>query len=188
MRKLPESTGAAASKTAAPDTAASAWAGPGGDLDLEYHLQDSIAYQLRNTYKCFVQNLMPYLDQYDISIGMWYYLRVLWEEDGLTQRQISERVGLVAPTTVEQLKNMEKRGLLERWRSNEDRRKIHVFLTAEGRALRDKLLPSAPLVNAVALKGLTPGEIGFLRLVLTRMQHNLIAHAAVSGARLDEAI
>ena len=158
--------------------------------DVEYHLQDSIAYQLRNTYKCFVQNLQPLLDQYNISIGMWYYLRALWEEDGLTQRQISERVGLVAPTTVEQLKNMEKRGLLERRRSDEDRRKIHVYLTAEGWTLRDRLLPFAPFVNAVALEGLTPGEVGFLRLVLTRMQQNLLAHAAAAGvaAAADDVI
>ena len=152
------------------------------ETDLEYHLQDSIAYQLRNTYKCFVQNLQPTLDQHNITIGMWYYLRALWEEDGLTQRQISDRVGLVAPTTVEQLKNMEKRGLLERRRSDEDRRKIHVFLSAEGRMLREKLLPFAPFVNAVALEGLTPGEVGFLRLVLTRMRQNLTAYAEAVGA------
>jgi DNA-binding MarR family transcriptional regulator len=150
--------------------------------ELEYHLQDSIAYQLRNTYKCFAQTLQPLLDQHNISIGMWYYLRALWEEDGLTQRQISERVGLVAPTTVEQLKNMEKRGLLQRRRSDEDRRKIHIYLTEEGRALKETLLPFAPFINSVALEGLTPGEVGFLRLVLTRMQQNLIRYAAATGA------
>ena len=146
-----------------------------------YSLDDSIAYQLRQTYKLFVQNLQPLLDEHNVPLGMWYFLRALWEEDGLTQSQISERIGLVAPTTVEQVRNMEKRGLLERRRSAEDRRKIHVFLTAEGRALRDKLLPFAPYVNQIALAGLSPGEVGFLRLVLARMQQNLADHAAAGG-------
>jgi DNA-binding MarR family transcriptional regulator len=112
---------------------------------------------------------------------MWYFLRALWEEDGLTQREISERVGLVAPTTVEQLRNMEKRGLLERRRSAADRRKMHVYLTDEGRRLREKLLPFAPFVNEIALGGLSAGEVGFLRLVLGRMQENLQAHLAANG-------
>jgi DNA-binding MarR family transcriptional regulator len=174
MRKPSEKAGSATG-----DAPPSSGSDPAGQV--EYRLGDSVAYQLRNTYKSFVQNLQPVLDQHNISIGMWYYLRALWEEDGLTQRQISERVGLVAPTTVEQLKNMEKRGLLERRRSVEDRRKIHVFLTAEGKVLKEKLISYAPVFNAVALEGLTPGEIGFLRLVLARMQQNLEAHLAKSG-------
>ncbi len=136
-------------------------------------LTDSIAYGLRSTYKCFAQSLQPLLEENKISIGMWYYLRVMWEEDGLTQAQISERVGLVAPTTVEQLKNMEARGLIERRRSTDDRRKIHVFLTAEGKMLKDKLFPFVAYINAVALEGLSPGEVGFLRLVLQRVKQNL---------------
>lgn len=161
---------------------AAADAGDEASMIEEYSLEDSIAYQLRRTYKYFVQNLQPLLNEYDIPVGMWYFLRALWAEDGITQKEISERVGLVAPTTVEQLKNMERRGLLERRRSAKDRRKIHVFLTPEGRALRDKLLPFAPYVNRIALAGLTPGEVGFLRLVLRRMQENLLAHAADEGA------
>ena len=140
---------------------------------IQSELGESIAYGLRSTYKCFVQMLQPLLEENDISIGMWYYLRVMWEEDGLTQAQISERVGLVAPTTVEQLKNMEARGLIERRRSSDDRRKIHVFLSAEGKLLKDKLLPFVAYTNEVALEGLSPGEVGFLRLVLQRMKENL---------------
>jgi DNA-binding MarR family transcriptional regulator len=136
-------------------------------------LNVNIAYGLRSTYKCFVQLLQPLLEENHISIGMWYYLRVMWEEDGLTQAQLSERVGLVAPTTVEQLKNMEARGLIERRRSSDDRRKIHVFLSAEGKMLKDKLLPFVAYTNAVAQEGLSPGEVGFLRLVLQRMKDNL---------------
>lgn len=146
-----------------------------------YSLDESIAYQLRQTYKLFTQNLQALLDDYNVSVGMWYFLRALWDEDGLTQRQISAKVGLVAPTAVEQLRNMEKRGLLERRRSHEDRRKMHIFLTAEGRNLREKLLPFAPFVNGVALAGLSPGEVGFLRLVLARMHENLTNYAAAAS-------
>jgi DNA-binding MarR family transcriptional regulator len=102
---------------------------------LRYTLEDSLAYQVRRTYRGFVHNLQVLLDEHDIPLGMWFFLRVVWDEDGLTQREISDRAGLVAPTTVEQLRNMEKRGLVERRRSREDRRKVHVHLTPAGLAL-----------------------------------------------------
>jgi DNA-binding MarR family transcriptional regulator len=79
-------------------------------------------------------------------------------------------------TTVEQLKNMERRGYIERRRSLDDRRKIHVHLTESGIALKNRLLHVAQEVNQVALAGLSEGEIGFLRLVLDRIRNNLATH------------
>lgn len=146
-----------------------------------YPLEHSIGYLVRVTHRSFAQDLQAYLTPHEIPIGMWYFLRALWQEDGLTQRELSQRVGSMEPTTVEQLKNMERRGFIERHRSAADRRKIHISLTAEGRALASRLLPYATEVNAVALEGLTDGEIGFLRLVLTRIKQNLDArHTARS--------
>ena len=40
--------------------------------------------------------------------------------------------------------------------------------------LKEKLLPFVDYTNSVALEGLNPGEIGFLRLVLQRMKGNLL--------------
>jgi DNA-binding MarR family transcriptional regulator len=143
------------------------------DAHVDYLLEQSLAYQLRVTHKYFNDSLQPLLALHEIPVGMWSFLRVLWEEDGLTQREISARVGLVAPTTVEQLRNMEKRGLIERRRSAEDRRKIHVHLTPAGKSLKAELLPLALHVSKLAVVGLSAGEVGFLRLVLARIQANL---------------
>ncbi|HXE03592.1 MAG TPA: MarR family transcriptional regulator [Methyloceanibacter sp.] len=146
-----------------------------------YPLEHSVGYLVRVTHRSFAQDLQAYLTPHEIPIGMWYFLRALWQEDGLTQRELSQRVGAMEPTTVEQLKNMERRGFVERRRSAADRRKIHIFMTEEGRALSSRLLPYAMEVNAVALDGLTEGEIGFLRLVLARIKHNLDARQGQRG-------
>jgi DNA-binding MarR family transcriptional regulator len=142
---------------------------------LRYTLEDSLAYQVRRTYRGFVHNLQLLLEQHDIPLGMWFFLRVVWDEDGLTQREISDRAGLVAPTTVEQLRNMEKRGLVERRRSLEDRRKVHVHLTPAGLALKAKVLPLAPQVNARAVRGLSVEEVAAFQQTLARIQDNLNA-------------
>lgn len=138
-----------------------------------YPMQHSVGAQVRRTQRMFAQDLQAALAPHDVPVGMWYFLRVLWEQDGLTQREVSERVGATAPTAVEQLRNMERRGLIARKASLEDRRKIHFFLTDAGRELESRLLFYAAEVNEAALDGLTVGEIGFLRLALQRIQDNL---------------
>jgi len=146
--------------------------------EVDYPLAFSIGSAIRTTHRQFAQDLQDRLAPYEIPIGMWYFFRALWEEDGLTQRELSQRVGSMEPTTVEQLRNMERRGYIERRRSVEDRRKMHVHLTPCGRALKTQLMPFAIDVNRVALDGLSDGEIGFLRLVLERIRNNLDAHLA----------
>lgn len=136
-------------------------------------MEHSIGAQVRRTHRQFAQSLQAALAPRDVPIGMWYFLRALWEEDGLTQREISERVGATAPTAVEQLRNMESRGLIVRSASQSDRRKIHFHLTPHGRTLETELIAYADAVNQTALHGFTPGEIGFLRLALMRIQDNL---------------
>lgn len=138
-----------------------------------FPMEHSVGSAVRLTHRGFAQALQDALAPYNIPVGMWYFLRVLWEEDGLTQRELSRRSGSMDSTTVEQLKNMEKSGYILRRRSTEDRRKIHVYLTPKGRALEAKLLPFAVAVNDSALAGLSDGEIGFLRLVLSRIRANL---------------
>jgi MarR family transcriptional regulator, organic hydroperoxide resistance regulator len=143
---------------------------------VDYPLARSIGSQLKQTYRYFERELQHRLTPYDIQVGMWYFLRALWEEDGLSQRELSDRAASTPSATAEQLGKMEERGLIERRRSENDKRKILVYLTAEGQRLRPMLLPYAQGVNAVALEGMSEGEIGFLRIALARMKQNFTDH------------
>jgi DNA-binding MarR family transcriptional regulator len=133
----------------------------------------SIGAQVKLTQRLLSRTLQSALLPYEIPIGMWYFLRVMWHEDGLTQGEISRRVGATAPTSVEQLRNMEARGFVVRRASLADRRKVHFFLTKEARALKERLLSIPREIDRLALGGLTSGEAGFLRLALMHVQKNL---------------
>ncbi len=113
-----------------------------------------------------------------VSIGQWYFLRALWEEDGLTQRELSHRVGMMEPTTVTALNGMEKRGLVERIRNARDRRKMNIHLTDKGRSLREKLMPVEAEVNRLAVAGLSRSEESDFERVLRLVLHNLTEEAA----------
>jgi MarR family transcriptional regulator for hemolysin len=136
---------------------------------------NSIGYLTRIAFRAFSRALEVRTAPHGVSSGQWRFLRVLWREDGLTQRELSRRVGMREPTTVIALKSLERSGFVTRQKSLEDRRKVHVFLTPEARALEAVLLPAVAEVNAVALAGLTPDEVAVLRKALTQVGRNLTA-------------
>jgi DNA-binding MarR family transcriptional regulator len=133
----------------------------------------SIGYLIRDTHRAFARLLQERIEKHNVSMGLWYFLRALWQEDGLTQRQLSERVRTMEPTTASALDSMEKRGLVVRVRNSHDRRKINVHLTRKGRALKKVLLPYAAETNALASKHVSISEIKMLRAILQKMRANL---------------
>jgi DNA-binding MarR family transcriptional regulator len=139
----------------------------------QFPLEASVGAAIRMAHLAYAQDLQNYLVNHEIPVGMWFYLRALWEEDGLTQKELSHRVGSTEPTTAQQLVNMEKQGYIARRRSTKDKRSSHVHLTAAGRALRERLLPYAIEVNATALDGISKSEIRQLREILKRVRENL---------------
>ncbi|MGG5885644.1 MarR family winged helix-turn-helix transcriptional regulator [Falsiroseomonas sp. HC035] len=128
--------------------------------------EDSIGFLVRDLNRAIQRDLQSRIAAHGVPPGAWYFLRVLWEEDGLTQRELAQRVGMREPTAVIALRGMEAAGWLRRERSAEDRRKVHLFLTAQGHALREALMPAAHAVNAQAAEGVdVPAFIALLRQV-----------------------
>lgn len=147
------------------------------DIQIYADPTNSIGYLTRIAFRAFSRALEVRTTPHGVSSGQWRFLRVLWQEDGITQRELSRRVGMREPTTVIALKSLERSGFVIRTKSLEDRRKVHVFLTPEAKALQATLLPAVAEVNAVALAGLTPAEIEILRRALTRVGRNLAVDA-----------
>jgi MarR family transcriptional regulator, organic hydroperoxide resistance regulator len=113
------------------------------------------------------------LTEHSVSYGHWTFLRILWEEEGLTQRELSARVGVMEPTTFAALKAMAQRGYVTRRRNPQSRKEMQVFLTPQGRALQAKLVPLAEEVNDVALRGVGTGDIAATRRTLLALIKNL---------------
>jgi len=76
-----------------------------------------------------------------LTYPQYLVLIVLWENDGLTVNQISEKLLLNTNTISPLLKRMEKIELLKRNRSSEDERSVIVQLTDKGKKLKVKALP-----------------------------------------------
>ena len=135
--------------------------------------RSSLGYLVRETYRAFQRELQPHIGRFGITSGMWWFLRALWEKDGISQTELSQNVKVMGPTTVRAVEQMENRGLIERRREGSDSRKVFIYLTEEGRALRDVLIPAAVAVLEKATRRLSAKEADTLRQLLSRILETL---------------
>jgi DNA-binding MarR family transcriptional regulator len=121
-----------------------------------------------------------------VTASQWHFLRVLWVEDGISQRELSNRVNMREPTTVIAVKRLEKAGLIRREQSREDGRKINIFLTPKAKNLKSKLIPLVEEVNNIATRGMSAKEKSELRRLLTMVIRNLEAEAGGRNTPVPE--
>ena len=134
---------------------------------------DRTAHLVKDATRALVRSLQTRLARHDVSFGHWTFLRILWERNGLTQRELSREAGVMEPTTFAALKAMESRGYIVRRQLAGNRRKVHIFLTARGRSLKRTLVPLAEAVNRAAVRGVTSADIATTRRTLMTMLVNL---------------
>jgi len=134
---------------------------------------DRFAHLVKDATRALVRALQRRLARFGVPFGHWAFLRILWESDGLTQRELSREAGVMEPTTSGALKAMQSRGYIARRRLAGNRRKIHIFLTRKGRALQSKLVPLAEEVNRIAVRGVPARDVAATRRTLLAVLESL---------------
>ncbi len=145
----------------------------GADPEDYISTHESVGFIAREVYRGFARSLQGRIAREGVTIGMWFVLRMLWDEDGMSQRELSDRVGINGPTMVTAINAMERAGLVQRVPNTIDRRKTNVHLTPRGRKLKPVLWPMAAEVLALAFRGLKREEIRAVGTTLLRMKANL---------------
>ena len=120
-----------------------------------------------------MRELQERLVEHGVSFGHWTFLRILWERDGLTQRELSDEAGVAEPSTNAAIKAMEELGYVTRKRMPDNKKNLYVRLTPKGRALRTKLVPLAQGVNRDAVRGVAAKDVETARRVLLAVKENL---------------
>jgi len=120
-----------------------------------------------------VRALQARLGAHGVSFGHWTFLRILWERDGLTQRELSDEAGVMQPTTGAAIRAMEQLGYVTRTRNARNRKNVYVHLTPKGRALKAKLVPLAVEVNEIGLAGVSAQDRAATQRTLGAILENL---------------
>jgi len=142
---------------------------------------DRLAHLVKDATRALLRALQMRLTAHDVSLGHWTFLRILWEKDGFTQRELSEEAGVMEPTTFSALNAMEKLGYISRRQMPDNRKKVYVFLTPKGRQLKDKLVPLAEDVNRIAVASVPAEHIAATRRTLLAIIENLARDDAASS-------
>ena len=137
--------------------------------------EERFAHLVKLAARGLARALQMRLTEHSVSYGHWTFLRILWDEEGLTQRELSARAGVMEPTTFAALKAMAQRGYVTRRRNPQSRKEMQVLLTPQGRALQAKLVPLAEEINDVALRSVGTADIAATRRTLLALINNLAA-------------
>ena len=82
----------------------------------------------------------PLLAPLGLTYPQYLVMLVLWEIDGLSVSQLGQRLSLDSGTLTPLLKRLETLGHIERRRASDDERRVDIFLTSQGRQLRELAL------------------------------------------------
>ncbi len=148
---------------------------------------DRLAHLVKHAARSLARALQMRLADHAVAYGHWTFLRILWETEGLTQRQLSSQAGVMEPTTFSALNAMERLGYVTRRYGPRGRKEVRIFLTRKGRALKGKLVPLAEEVNEVALREVVTADVAATRRTLLALITNLAtdeAAAATPGRRM----
>ena len=135
--------------------------------------EERLARLVRLAARAFNRSLQMRLQSEGVTFGQWIFLRILWYNDGLSQRELSLRAHLTEPTAHSALTKLEKQGIITREKMEGNKRTLQIFLTPKGWELRDRLEPMARDVNERSLVGLSESEERTLRKGLIAIISNL---------------
>ncbi len=133
----------------------------------------SIGYLLANAHKQTMGMLAECLAPMGVTPAQWQVLVVLWEEDGIVQRELAERMVIEQATLTRTLDRMERDGFVERRRDEHDRRRFRVFVTEKGFGLINTLVPVAMKTLAAITDGFSEEEAKLFRSFLRRIIGNV---------------
>ena len=144
--------------------------------------EERLAHLVRDVAHAFSRSLVYRLARHEVPIGHWTFLRVLWESDGLLQKELSERAGVMPPTTFVAIKSMEALGYIVRRRLPDNRKNVYIHLTRKGRDLQATLAPLAIESNNVGVEGISKAHLEITRNVLIAIISNLALDEATQRA------
>ncbi|PTP53665.1 MarR family winged helix-turn-helix transcriptional regulator [Vibrio splendidus] len=109
------------------------------------------------------------LKKHGLTIALWPTMMCLWEEEGLTQRDIAAKSKVENSTTTRTLDKLEKLELVERRADPNSRRSFRIYLTEKGKALEEELIPVPVRVNKALMSELDAEEQQQMITLLKKM-------------------
>lgn len=136
-------------------------------------LGDYLPYLLNRAGTRIAVSFTAAVRQHGITLPMWRALAALHYDEGQRMGELGRLTSIDVSTLTRIVDGLERRGLIERRRSDSDARSVRVHLTAAGRSLTERIIPLAEHYETVALSGFSAEEAALLKAMLRRLHDNM---------------
>jgi DNA-binding MarR family transcriptional regulator len=146
-----------------------------------YDIRTAVGPMLGRVRTAFLEALDAALAPYDLKSADYLVLVALANDAADTASSVCTMLSHDPGAMTRKIDALEKRGLVRRVRSAEDRRAIKLELTPEGKKLYPKILAAAVAISNAFLEGFTKPEVRQLEGMLKRILDNAHAREASKG-------
>lgn len=130
----------------------------------------SIGFLLAKAYQRACALYKEKFGNYELTPQQFGLLRFLWEEDCITQVELSTRSQIDRTTIGGLIDRLEQSGLLQRLPHPADRRAYRIALTAAGKSLEAELAPLEEELHKAILEPLSSAEVQTLLAILQKLK------------------
>ncbi|MEZ8878434.1 MarR family winged helix-turn-helix transcriptional regulator [Vibrio lentus] len=127
-------------------------------MSQEFDRQNSFGWMINVVANKASKDFDVELKQHGLSLALWPTLMCLWEEEGITQRDIAAKSKVENSTTTRTLDKLAKLELVERRADPNSRRSFRIYLTEKGKALEEQLVPIPIRLNKELMNELDAEE------------------------------
>ena len=99
-------------------------------------LDKQLCFSVYNAAHAFTAAYKPLLEPFGLTYPQYLVLLALWEKDGVSVKDLAERLHLDSGTLTPLLKRLQTAGYLSRQRDPQDERLLRIELTEKGQSLR----------------------------------------------------
>lgn len=125
-------------------------------------------------YRMSQNYITPKASKYGITRGQWYFFnRLLFNQDGISQEQLSEEMYVNSAHTSRAIKSLEDKGFVYREKDTEDERKKNIYVTEKSKEIKDEYHNIYKELNKILVRDFTDEEIELCRSFLHRMRDNI---------------
>ncbi|MFD2612306.1 MarR family winged helix-turn-helix transcriptional regulator [Paenibacillus gansuensis] len=139
---------------------------------LKNNINDFIGIMIHRADLTLTSQMKKKLAPYDITAEQNIIMLLLWNKDGVTQKEIAEQLNKDQTNIARMIFSLEKKGFIHRVTPEYDRRSLVVWLTEKGRELENLVAPLSLEFNQKITEGLTEEELLDFKRIIAKIRQN----------------
>jgi DNA-binding MarR family transcriptional regulator len=140
---------------------------------VDFRLDESLGFILNKTNTRLKNQLFQRFKEDDITPEQWSVLTCLWEQEGISPKELADLIFKDKPNTNRILEKLQAKGLILRKLHPTDRRAYQIYLTERGWAIKDKLIAKVTQLQDEVTAGMEQAKVEEMKRLLNHMYANL---------------